>query len=156
MTYNLIQGGIIMLTERILLPTDFSEGALHALPYALDIAKSCGAKLFLLHVIYDVATASGLYVPHISFDEMYSDLEKSARKELEKFGCEELGDLKNVEYTVLRGIPYESVLNFAREKNIDLIVIATHGRKGLDHFLFGSTAEKIVRYAQCPVLTVRG
>ncbi|MBF0559214.1 MAG: universal stress protein [Nitrospirae bacterium] len=145
-----------MLTERILLPTDFSEGALHALPYALDMAKNYGAKLFLLHVIYDVATASGLYVPHISFDELYKDMEKTAQKELEKFGLEALGGFKNVEYNVLRGIPYEGILTFAKEKNIDLIVIATHGRKGLDHFLFGSTAEKIVRYAPCPVLTVRG
>jgi len=145
-----------MMTKRILFPTDFSEGALHALPYALDMAKNCNAKLYILHVIYDVATASGLYVPHVSFDEMYRDIEKSARKELEKFGCEELKDLKDVEYAVLRGIPYEGILKFAQEKNISIIVIGTHGRKGLDHFLFGSTAEKVVRYAPCPVLTVRG
>ncbi|MGO9013930.1 MAG: universal stress protein [Dissulfurispiraceae bacterium] len=145
-----------MLTKRILFPTDFSEGALYALPYALDMAKSCNAKLYMIHVIYDVATASGLYVPHVSFDEMYKDLGKSAQKELEKFGCEELKDLKDVEYTVLRGIPYDEILKFAKEKNIDIIVIGTHGRKGLDRFLFGSTAEKVVRYAPCPVLTVRG
>ena len=145
-----------MLTKRILFPTDFSEGALHALPYALGMAKNCDAKLYMLHVIYDVATASGLYVPHVSFDEMYKDLEKSAQKELEKFGCEELKDLKDVEYTVLRGTPYDEILKFAQEKNIDIIVIGTHGRKGLDRFLFGSTAEKVVRYAPCPVLTVRG
>jgi len=145
-----------MLAKRILFPTDFSEGALHALPYALDMAKDCDAKLYLLHVIFDVATASGLYVPHISFDEMYKDLEKSAQKELEKFGYEELKALKDVEYTVLRGIPYDGILKFAEEKNISIIVIGTHGRKGLDRFLFGSTAEKVVRYAPCPVLTVRG
>jgi len=145
-----------MLTKRILFPTDFSEGALHALPYALDMARNCNARLYLLHVIYDVATASGLYVPHVSFDEMYKDLEKSAQKELEKFGYEEIKDLKDVEYAVLRGIPYDEILKFAQEKNIDIIVIGTHGRKGLDLFLFGSTAEKVVRYAPCPVLTVRG
>ena len=135
-----------MLTERILFPTDFSEGALHTLSYAADMAKNCN----------DVASASGLYVPHVSFDQMYKDMEKGAQKELEKFGCEELRDLKNVEYTVLRGIPYEVILKFAQEKNIDIIVIGTHGRKGLDRFLFGSTAEKVVRYSPCPVLTVRG
>jgi nucleotide-binding universal stress UspA family protein len=145
-----------MLTKRILFPTDFSEGALHALPYAVDMAKNCDAKFYMLHVIYDVATASGIYVPHVSFDELYKDLEKSAQKELEKFGYKELRDLKDVEYTVLRGTPYDKILQFAQEKNIDLIVIGTHGRKGLDRFLFGSTAEKVVRYAPCPVLTVRG
>ena len=145
-----------MLIKNILFPTDFTEGALHALPYAADMARSCQAKLHIIHVIYDVATASGLYVPHVSFDEMYKDLEKSAQKELEKFGYEELKDLKDVEYTVLRGIPYEGILKFVQEKNISIIVIGTHGRKGLDRFLFGSTAEKVVRYAPCPVLTVRG
>jgi nucleotide-binding universal stress UspA family protein len=65
-------------------------------------------------------------------------------------------DLKDVEYTVIRGIPYEEILKFAEEKNIDLIVIGTHGRKGIDRVLFGSTAERVVRNASCPVLTVRG
>lgn len=145
-----------MLIKKILFPTDFSEGALNALPHAVDMAKNCGAKLHLIHVIYDIATASGLYVPHISVDEMYKELEAGARKELDKFGAAERRDLRDVEFAVLRGTPYEEILKFAQEKSIDLIVIGTHGRKGLDRFLFGSTAEKVVRYATCPVLTVRG
>ncbi|MEW5746766.1 MAG: universal stress protein [Nitrospirota bacterium] len=145
-----------MLTRRILFPTDFSEGALSALPHAVDYAKNCGAKLYMLHVVYDIATASGLYVPHVSVDEMYKELEAGARKQLENFGVELRRDIKEVEYAVLRGVPYEEILHFARENKIDLIVIGTHGRKGLDRFLFGSTAEKVVRYAPCPVLTVRG
>ncbi|BCB95506.1 universal stress protein [Dissulfurispira thermophila] len=144
-----------MEIKKILFPTDFSEGALNALPYAVDLAKSYGAKLYMLHVIYDIATASGLYVPHISVDEMYKELDASARKELEKFGVDKRMDIKDVEYTVIRGIPYEEILKFASEKNIDLIVIGTHGRKGLDRVLFGSTAERVVRNASCPVLTVR-
>lgn len=141
--------------KRILFPTDFSEGALNALPYAVDMAKSYGAKLYMLHVIYDIATASGLHVPHVSVDEMYKELDASARKELDKFGMDKRGDIKDVECTVIRGIPYEEILKFAQEKNIDLIIIGTHGRKGLDRVLFGSTAERVVRNASCPVLTVR-
>lgn len=144
-----------MEIKRILFPTDFSEGALNALPYAVDIARSYGAKLYMLHVIYDIATASGLHVPHISVDEMYKELDASARKELEKFGADIIKDIKDVEYSVIRGIPYEEILKFAKEKQIDLIVIGTHGRKGLDRVLFGSTAERVVRNASCPVLTVR-
>lgn len=144
-----------MEIKRILFPTDFSDGALNALPYALDMAKSYGAKLYLLHVIYDIATASGLHIPHISVDEMYKELDASARKELEKFGLEQRRVLKDVEHTVIRGVPYEEILKFAQEKNIDLIVMGTHGRKGLDRVLFGSTAERVVRNASCPVLTVR-
>ncbi|HEX8948383.1 MAG TPA: universal stress protein [Dissulfurispiraceae bacterium] len=145
-----------MLVKRILFPTDFSEGALNALPYALDMAKSCGAKLHLLHVVYDIANASGLYVPHVSVDEMYRELERNAQKELERFGLEELRGMQNVEYSILRGIPYEEILRFVKENEVDMIVLGTHGRKGLDRFLFGSTAEKVVRYSPCPVLTVRG
>ncbi len=144
-----------MEIKRILFPTDFSDGALNALPYALDMAKSYGAKLYLLHVIYDIATASGLHIPHISVDEMYKELDASARKELEKFGLEQRRVLKDVEHTVIRGVPYEEILKFAQEKNIDLIVMGTHGRKGIDRVLFGSTAERVVRNASCPVLTVR-
>ncbi len=145
-----------MEIKKILFPTDFSEGALNALPYAVDLAKNYGAKLHMLHVVYDIATASGLYVPHISVDEMYKELDASAQKELEKFGADKRMDLKDVEYTVIRGIPYEEILKFAEEKNIDLIVIGTHGRKGIDRVLFGSTAERVVRNASCPVLTIRG
>lgn len=145
-----------MEIKKILFPTDFSEGALHALPYAVDMAKSYGAKLYFLHVIYDILNTSGLHVPHISVDEMYKELEKSAKKELERFGCEQMREIKDCEHTVIRGIPYEEILKFAQEKNVDMIVIGTHGRKGLDRVLFGSTAERVVRNATCPVLTVRG
>ncbi len=145
-----------MEIKKILYPTDFSEGSLNALPYAVDMAKNYGAKLYMLHVIYDIAIASGLHIPHISVDEMYKELSASAHKELEKFGWESRKPLKDVQYNIIRGIPYDEILNFADKENIDLIIIGTHGRKGLDRFIFGSTAEKVVRYASCPVLTVRG
>ncbi len=145
-----------MEVKKILFPTDFSEGALNALPYAVDLAKSYGAKLSMLHVMYDISTSSGLYIPHISVDEMYKEMEASARKELERFGLDLRRDMKDIEFTVLRGVPYEEILKFAEKNAVDLIVIGTHGRKGLDRVLFGSTAERVVRNATCPVMTVRG
>src|SRR5512134_76258 len=99
-----------MEVKKILFPTDFSEGALNALPYAVDLAKSYGAKLSMLHVMYDISTSSGLYVPHISVDEMYKEMEASARKELERFGLDLRRDMKDIEFTVLRGVPYEEIL----------------------------------------------
>ncbi len=144
-----------MQIKKILFPTDFSEGAKNAMPYAVDMAKTYGAKLCLLHVIYDIATASGLHVPHSSVDQMYSELQTTAQKELERFGMREREGLKDVEYFIKRGVPYEEILTFAKDNNIDLIVIGTHGRKGLDRVLFGSTAERVVRNSSCPVLTVR-
>jgi len=145
-----------MECKKVLFPTDFSEGALKALPYAVDLARHFSARLYLVHVVYDIATASGLYVPHVSINEMYKEIESGALKELEKFGYALRKDIKDVEYHVLRGVPYEEIIKFAADNAVDLIVIGTHGRRGIDRVLFGSTAERVVRYAKCPVLTVRG
>lgn len=144
-----------MEIRRILFATDFSEGSSHALPYAADIARQYGAKLFLVHVIYDVAKSAGWYVPHVSIDEIYHDMEKSARAELEKSFVDEMRGLIDVEHVVLKGVPYEEISKFAGEKKIDLVVLGTHGRRGIDRMLFGSTAEQVVRNAPCPVLSVR-
>ncbi len=145
-----------MECKKVLFPTDFSEGALKALPYAVDLVRHFSARLYLVHVVYDIATASGLYVPHVSINEMYKEIESGAMKELEKFGYALRKDIKDVVYHVLRGVPYEEIIKFAADNSVDLIVIGTHGRRGIDRVLFGSTAERVVRYAKCPVLTVRG
>ena len=144
-----------MEIKSILFPTDFSEGSSQALQYAVDMARRYGAKLYVLHVIYDIAKAAGWYVPHVSMDEMYKDIETGAKKELERFGVEELSGLKDIERSICTGVPHEEIIKFANKNKIDLIIIATHGRKGIDRILFGSTAAQVVRYAPCPVLTVR-
>jgi len=144
-----------MEIKSILFPTDFSEGASQALQYATDMAKKYGAKLHIVHIIYDIGKASGWYVPHRSVDEMYKEIQEGAKKELEKFGVEELNGIKNLERSVLMGVPHEEIMNFAAKNKIDLIIMGTHGRSGIDRILFGSTAAQVVRYAPCPVLTVR-
>ena len=144
-----------MEIKSILFPTDFSEGSSQALQYAVDFTKKYGAKLHVVHVIYDIAKATGWYVPHVSMDQMYKDIQEGAKKELDKFGVEELGGIKNIERTVLTGVPHEEVMNFAKKNKVDLIIMGTHGRKGIDRVLFGSTAAQVVRFAPCPVLTVR-
>lgn len=144
-----------MEIKKVLFATDFSEGSSHALPYAVDMAKQYGAKLYFIHVIYDVAKTAGWYVPHVSIDEIYKDIEKGARAELEKSFIDEMRGFKDIERVVLKGIPYEEITKFAAENKIDLIVLGTHGRRGIDRMLFGSTAEQVVRNAPCPVLSVR-
>jgi len=144
-----------MEIKKILYPTDFSEGSLVAVPMLTDLVKKYGAKLYILHVIYDIAKTSGWYVPHISMDELYKDMEDAAKKELQKCCIEELRGYENIERVVIRGVPDEEIIKFASANNIDLIVMGTHGRKGLDRVLFGSTAAKVVRNAPCAVLTVR-
>lgn len=143
-----------MTIKKILLPTDFSDSALHALIYAADLARKYSAELFIINVIYDIESASGLYVPHISVDEMFKEMENSSRKELENFGAAHYSGLK-ANYAVLRGTPYEEILKYADSNSVDLIVMGTHGRKGLDRLFFGSTVDRVLRHSLLPVLTVR-
>lgn len=143
-----------MEIKRILFPTDISEGSAHAVPFAAELTRHYGAKLFIVNVIYDIARANGLYVPHINMEELYKDVEINARKELEKCYLEELRGHKDIEYKILKGVPHEEILKFADENDIDMIIMGTHSRKGLDRVIFGSTAERVVRHASCPVLTV--
>ncbi len=144
-----------MEIRKILFATDFSEGSSNALPYAADMAKLYGAKLYLIHVIYDVAKTAGWYVPHSSIDEIYADMKKAAEAELAKTFTDEMRGLKEIERLVMTGIPHEEITRFAEVEKIDLIVVGTHGRRGIDRMLFGSTAEQVVRNASCPVLSVR-
>ncbi len=141
--------------KNILFPTDFSEGSSQALLYAVDIAKHYSSKIYILHVIYDLSKTMDWYISPLSIDEMYKDIIQRANEEIENFGFEELSSLTDIERVVTTGVPYEEIINFVNKHNIDLIVIGTHGRKGFDRILFGSTAANVVRYAPCPVFTVR-
>ncbi|WP_353684330.1 universal stress protein [Thermodesulfovibrio sp. 3907-1M] len=143
-----------MKFQKILLPTDFSDESLYALSYAVDLAKMFNAKLYLLHVIYDIEKASNLHIPHPSITELYKDLEAHAKKNLDSFGADMLEDFKNVETAVLRGIPYEEIIKYAKENNIDLIIIGTLPRSGVERFFVGSTTQRVIRNAPCPVLVV--
>lgn len=144
-----------MEIKSILFPTDFLEGSSHAFKYAVDMAKRYGAKLYLVHVIHDILKGTGLHVPHPSLDILYKDIWENATKEIERYGLKELAGIKDVEHHVLKGIPHEEIVRFANEKKIDLIVMGTYGKKGIERMFFGSTASHVVRYAPCPVLTVR-
>jgi nucleotide-binding universal stress UspA family protein len=144
-----------MKIKSILFPTDFSEGSFHALPYAADFAKTYNAKLYILHTIYDVIKATDSHIPHISTDELYKELNEWAMKEIDTCCIEEVRGLSGVEKVVIKGIPYEEIIKFATEKEVDIIVMGTYGREEFERFIFGSTVEKVVRRAPCPVMTVR-
>lgn len=144
-----------MKVEKVLFPTDFSEGSFHALPYAADLSKHYNAKLYILHIVYDVFKATDSHIPHVSADELYREISDWARKEIDSCCIEEIRGLPKVEKLILKGIPHEEIINFAAEEKIDMIIIGTYGKKGIERFIFGSTAEKVVRNAPCPVMTVR-
>lgn len=144
-----------MKVERILFPTDFSEGSFHALPYAVDLATHYNATLYIIYVIYDFTKATDAHIPHISADAIYKEISEWAQKEVEKCCVEAVRGLSDVKKMVLNGIPYEEIIKFAAKEKIDMIVMGTYGRVGIERFIFGSTAERVVRKAPCPVMTVR-
>ena len=144
-----------MVFKTILFATDFSEGSDFAFKAALSMAGKYDSKLIVIHVINEPVDLRGFYVPHISFDKLEEEIEQGAEKLMEKFCRTHMQDFNNFETCVLPGIPYDEIIKKAESLNADLIVMGTHGRTGLDHVLFGSTAEKVVRKSPIPVMTIR-
>ena len=140
---------------KILTAVDFSENSDYAFDYALTLATQFNAELTIIHVINEPVDLRGFYVPHISFDQLEKEIADGAASMLETFCTENLTDFSNYTTTVVSGVPYEEITRTAQEQDASLIVIGTHGRSGLDHLIFGSTAERVVRSAPCPVLTIR-
>jgi nucleotide-binding universal stress UspA family protein len=141
--------------KTILFATDFSESSDYAFGKALTLARKFNARLLILHVINEPVDLRGFYVPHISFDKLEEEIEEGAQKMMEKFCRTHIRDYDNFESIIVPGIPYDEVIKKAVAESADLIVMGTHGRTGLDHVLFGSTAEKVVRKSPVPVMTIR-
>ncbi len=141
--------------ERILFPTDFSTCAKHALKYALDFAAERGAQLYILHVIPKLNIPVGTGGLAFPVSKLYDDMEREAKKNIHHLVPKRFLEKIKVENIIVRGTPFQEIIKAARKYDIDLITIATHGRTGLSHALLGSTAEKVVRTAPCPVLCVK-
>jgi nucleotide-binding universal stress UspA family protein len=142
--------------HRILVPTDFSKFSANALTYGAAFAEKFGAELYLLHVVQDLA----LFIPEavLVVPPVLPPVEQflsAARVALDRViaGLNLPG--VTVHPAVAEGTPFDEIIRFAREKDVDLIVMGTHGHTGLAHILMGSVAEKVVRKAPCPVLSVR-
>ena len=140
--------------KTILVPSDFSACSDAAIRYGLELARRFDATLHLLHVVPDPATqpwaAEGFALP---LPEVVEQWQKDARLRLES--AVPLADAGRVTCVATVASPTEEILRYAAAKAIDLIVMGTHGRSGVSHILLGSIAEKVVRRAPCPVLTVR-
>lgn len=141
--------------KNILFATDFSESSDYAFQYAYSLAKKFNARLLVIHVINEPVDLRGFYVPHISFEKLEEEIEEGAQKMMEKFCRTHIRDYDNYETFIVPGIPYDEIIKKAGESSADLIIMGTHGRAGLDHVLFGSTAEKVVRKSPIPVMTIR-
>jgi universal stress protein A len=140
--------------RHILAPTDFSDYSKKALSDAFELAQIFGAKLSLLHVLEPSPYLGEFTLPTMG-EDLLSDLERQARAALARV----LPEAQNVQIEVTRsvvmGSPSLKIVETAEAEHVDLIVMATHGRTGLSHLLIGSVAERVVRTAPCPVLTIR-
>jgi nucleotide-binding universal stress UspA family protein len=141
--------------KKLLVPTDFSEYSKFALRYAVALAKSFGAKVHVIHV--HEPYPHGSVLEGIYYDPEIMEKVKSKEEEALDTIVKELRDQQQIdaEAVFVKGRPFMEIIRQAEQLEADLIVIATHGRKGVSHFVFGSTAEKVVRMAPCPVLTVK-
>lgn len=135
--------------RRILVPVDFSKEGQAAIEYARDFAASAGARLVLLHVIEQLAYAGEFAPVLLDTPKVHEDSLRKLKALSESFApdpkCEEF---------VQEGVPYHEIVQAAIRLDCDLIVMSTHGRTGFMHVLMGSTAERVVRHASCPVLIV--
>lgn len=145
---------VLLRIKSILVPIDFSTSSKKALQYAVPFARQFGAKLTLLHVVEPVATPDFAN----SFPLMMENdkVKAASRGQLEHIIKEQAIAPKLVEKTLVRfGRSFHEIADAARTLKVDLIIISTHGYTGLKHALLGSTTERVVRYAPCPVLVVR-
>jgi nucleotide-binding universal stress UspA family protein len=140
---------------RILVPTDFSESARHALTYGVSFAREYTAELVLLHVVEMLPVGYATDLFPVPMGEVFEELSAHARKELALLHDEIAKRDVKVRVLLRQGRPAPEIIAAAREETIDMIVLGTHGRGVLDKALFGSTTERVVRGAPCPVLTCR-
>jgi nucleotide-binding universal stress UspA family protein len=142
-----------ILPAKILVSTDFSENALKALAYANNYAEKFGAEVYLVHVMEDAPFISDMKDNPLALSE--KQIQQNVRDELEALAAEKFGETVPVRNLVRQGKATEEIVAAAKELNVDLIIISTHGRAGLTRALLGSVAERVVRHAHCPVLVVR-
>lgn len=141
--------------RRILFPTDFSEYAEHAWSYALTFAQEFGAEVHLLHVVAPPPRLAEAYAVNFDPEKMVKALTEEANTSMDRTveAAKSWGLIFRREVRV--GVDFREIIDYVTKQDIDLIVMATHGRTGLAHALLGSVAEKVVRKSPCPVLTIK-
>jgi nucleotide-binding universal stress UspA family protein len=140
--------------KRILFPIDFSECSYDVAPYVLSMTEKFEATVYLLYVARDLRHFAGFHVPHTSISLFTKELVEGSERMMDQVCNDHFDRCLNLLRKVVIGDPGEEIVRTAEEEGIDLIVMGTHGRKGLDRTLFGSVAGYVVKHSSVPVLTV--
>jgi len=153
-----------MKLTRILAPTDFSKYSGFALEWAAYLAQCMKADLLLLHVLTEeegriveevIGEGAVVQIPRGIRQNVVEERQKRLTDQYEMVVSREIKAALKVEQTVRIGVPFLEIVRVAKERDVDLIVLGTHGRTGLSHALIGSVAEKVVHHAHCPVLSIK-
>ncbi|NIA08854.1 MAG: universal stress protein [Nitrospiraceae bacterium] len=140
--------------KKILFPVDFFENSSKILPYVEFMAEKLGAKIELIHVVRGPGEYTGFELGVAWYSSLKKDVIGGAEKAMSRFVNEHMSDIEDVKTTVEVGDAVENILDYANKNKIDMIIMGTHGRKGLEQIMFGSVARGVVKGASCPVLTV--
>jgi len=146
------------MIKRILVPVDFSQPSIQALDYAIEFGQPFKPEFVVLHVLEPIyyPGAGDMYGPGYDMGLVYQEIERAAHEQLSRLAVT-LQKKRLTVRTLLRvGTAYHAIVETAKKLKADLIIMSTHGRTGLSHVVMGSVAERVVRSAVCPVLTVRG
>lgn len=141
--------------RRILVPIDFSEHSKNALTYAISFAKHFGAELILVYVVEPTIYPADFSFGQVAMPDLEKEMRQRGTEELENLVKTSIAEEVSAKTKVCTGKPFLEIIKTAKEEKVDLIIIASHGHTGVEHILFGSTAEKVVRKAPCPVLSLR-
>lgn len=142
--------------RKILYATDFSGSSIPAAEYALTLAKLAGAHIHVAHVMDELADTRKIMLQPETFAIFEREIKTKTLQEMEEFCKVWFGDQADVTQEILIGTPFQAILECAAQQGCDIIVMGTHGRSGIGDVLMGSTAQRVVRRAIIPVLTVRG
>ena len=141
--------------KRVLVPTDFSDSARHALTYGVSFAREFEAELLLVHVVENLTVGYASDLFPVPMADVFEEISGYARSELAKLAAEGREKGVTVREIVAQGKPSAEIVRIAGEEAADVIVLGTHGKGMLDKALFGSTTERVIRKAPCPVLSCR-
>ena len=140
--------------DKILFPSELREYSLQILPYVLSMSEKYNSTIYLLHVIDDISKWGGFYLPHISLDLYQKEAMAAAEKFMDKVCEQQMKGCPKFERRIFSGDPTTEILKTIDSEAIDLVVMGTHGYKGLEHAIFGSVARKVVKNSPVPVLTI--
>jgi nucleotide-binding universal stress UspA family protein len=140
--------------KKILFPIDFSDSTPKILPYVTTMSQTFGGTVYLLYVVRDLKYLTSFHVPHPSIDLIEREISENSEKMMDRVCQEDLQGCPRFVKKILVGDAASEIIRYAEEVKVDLIIMGTHGRKGLEKALFGSVAEKVVKNSPVPVLIV--